>query len=184
MGASLGFEAEAAADAGEGGPTAISTEEMIAHGESKRIEFKQTGRINLHTKQRDPVIEQMVVKSIAGFMNSEGGTLLIGVTDFGDVFGIETDLKTLGKRQNPDGFALWLNGLLDNLLGPVAAAGVQFQFETFPDGTVCRVDVTPGTTPTFVQGKKAEANFYVRLNNATRLLNTAEALDYVQTRWK
>ena len=52
--------------------SAASTEEIITHGESKQVEFKQTGRINLHTKQRDPVTEQMVVKSIAGFMNAAG----------------------------------------------------------------------------------------------------------------
>ena len=175
---------EAQTSAEGGGPTEISTEEIIAQGESKWVEFKQTGRVNLHTKQPDPVIEQMVVKSIAGFMNADGGTLLIGVTDSGEIYGIETDLKTLGKKQNADGFALWLNGLLDNRLGPVAAASVKFQFDNFPDGTVCRVDVSPSTAPTFVKGKKGEATFYVRLNNATRLLNTAEALDYVRTWWK
>ena len=182
----LDLDTGGAADAqaeGSPGPTGLSTEELIVQGESKHVEFKQTGRINIHTKQRDPVIEQMVVKSIAGFMNAEGGTLLIGVTDAGEVFGIEKDLKTLGSKQNTDGFALWLNGLLDNLLGPVAAAAVKFRFDSFPEGTVCRVDVTSCTAPTFTKGKKGEANFYVRLNNATRLLNTAEALEYVRTRW-
>ncbi len=174
---------ETPASGGAAGSSAISTEEIIAHGESKHVEFKQTGRINVHTKQKDPVIEQMVVKAIAGFMNAEGGTLLIGVTDSGEVFGIERDLKTLGSKQNPDGFALWLNGLLDNRLGPLAAANAKFQFENFPDGTVCRVDVPPATDPTFTKGKKGEADFYVRLNNATRLLNTAEALEYVRNRW-
>ena len=167
-----------------GSPSAISTEEMISQGESKHVEFKQTGRINLRTKQRDPIIEQMVVKSIAGFMNADGGTLLIGVADSGHVFGIETDLKTLGKKQSTDAFALWLNGLLDNRLGPVAAAYTTFHFDHFEDGTICRVNVIPGMVPTFVKGKKGEASFYVRLNNATRLLNTAEAINYVRTRWK
>ena len=97
-------------------------------------------------------------------------------TDSGEVFGIEKDLKTLGQKQNLDGFALWLTGLLDNKLGPVAAAGVKFQFNEFPNGTICRVDVIPRTAPTFVGGKPSEANFYIRLNNATRLLNTAETL--------
>ena len=188
LGAQLNLEAGldigAQSAAADGDPRAISTDEIITQGESKHVEFKQTGRINLHTKQRDLIIEQMVVKSIAGFLNAEGGTLLIGVTDSGEVFGIEKDLKTLGSKQNTDGFALWLNGLLDNLLGPVAAAAAKFQFDNYPEGTVCRVDVAPGTAPTFAKGRKGEANFYVRLNNATRLLNTAEALSYVRTWWK
>ena len=58
--------------AGDGALSAASTEEIITHGESKQVEFRQTGRINLHTKQRDPVTEQMVVKSLAGFMNTAG----------------------------------------------------------------------------------------------------------------
>lgn len=183
--AAIGEEAEEATaedQAAQVGRT--STPALIAAGESKHTEFKQTGRVNLHTQQRDPVIEQMVVKSVAGFMNAEGGTLLIGVADDGEVFGIETDMKTLGKKQNQDGFALWLNGLLDNVVGPTAASTVHISFEEHPGGTVCRVDVAPGKGPSFVRGSKGEADLYVRLNNATRLLNTAEALEYVATRWR
>jgi ATP-dependent Lon protease len=161
-----------------------ATADLITAGESKHVEFKQSARVNLHTKQRDAVIEQMVIKSVAGFMNAEGGALLIGVTDDGQVSGVETDYKTLGRKQDQDGFALWLNGLLDNTLGPIAATAVRIGFERFPDGTVCRVDVVPGTGPTFVRGGKGNADLYVRLNNATRLLNTAEALEYVKTRWR
>lgn len=180
--------ADVAADSGAGPGDAASnqetTEQLIAQGESKRVEFKQTGRINLHTQQRDSVIEQMVVKSIAGFMNGGGGTLLIGVSDSGEISGIEADFKTLGQKQNTDGFALWLNGLIDNLLGPTAAANMMFGFEEFSTGTVCRVDVVAGNGPAFVRRTKGDAELYVRLNNATRLLNTADALEYVQNRWR
>jgi ATP-dependent Lon protease len=110
--------------------------------------------------------------------------ILIGVADDGEIFGIETDLTTLGKKQDQDGFALWLNGLLDNVLGPTAASRAHIYFEEHPAGTVCRVDVAPGNGPSFVRGSKGEADLYVRLNNATRLLNTADALEYVATRWR
>ena len=186
--ANLDAEAAGAAETESGGSPrlaalATSTEEVIAAGESKWVEFKQTGRVNLHTKQRDEVIEQQVVKAVAGFMNAEGGTLLIGVSDSGEVTGIETDLKTLGQKQNTDGFAVWLNNLLDNKLGLTAAARVKFRFDEYSTGTVCRVDVSRGPDPTFVTGSKGGSSLYVRLNNVTRLLNTAEALDYVQNRW-
>jgi ATP-dependent Lon protease len=162
----------------------VSVAEVIKCGETSRVEFKQTARVNLATKQRDPVIEQMVVKSVAGFMNARGGTLLIGVTDKSDIFGIETDLKTLGSKQNLDGFQLWLSRLLDNALGPTAVTNTSVSFESFPQGTVCRVDVRPGNSPTFLRGGKGEADLYVRLNNSTRLFNTAEALEYVRFRWR
>ena len=140
--------------------------------------------MNLATKQRDQVIELMVIKSVAGFMNGHGGTLLLGVTDAGEVFGIEKDMKTLGSKQNRDGFELWLTGLLDNMLGPTATSNVTISFEEFPEGTVCRVDVERGKKPTFVRGGKGEADLYVRLNNSTRLLNTADALEYVSSHWR
>lgn len=173
------------ADYGVEGPGRSSkpTAELIAAGESKHVEFKQTARLNLHTQQRDPVIEQMVVRAVAGFLNGEGGTLLIGVTDSGEVTGIGPDLKTLGKKQSADGFALWLNGLLDNVLGPTAATNVNLTFGDIDGTTICRVDVAPGKGPSFVRGSKGEADLYVRLNNATRSLNTADALEYVRSRW-
>jgi hypothetical protein len=55
-------------------------------------------------------------------MNAHGGTLLIRVSDSGEVFGFAKDLKTLGSKQNRDGFELWLTGLLDNMLGPTATS--------------------------------------------------------------
>ncbi len=187
--ADLDAEAAGASETESGGSPrlaalATSTEEVIAAGESKWVEFKQTGRVNLHTNHRDEVIEQQVVKAVAGFMNAEGGTLLIGVSDSGEVTGIETDLKTLGQKQNTDGFAVWLNNLLDSKLGPTAAARAKFRFDEHSTGTVCRVDVAPSSKPTFVTGSKGDGSLYVRLNNVTRLLNTAEAIDYVRNRWR
>jgi ATP-dependent Lon protease len=163
--------------------SATSIPELIAGGESSHVEFKQTARVNLVTKQSDKVIELMVVKSVAGFMNGQGGTLLLGVVDTGEVFGIEKDMKTLGSKQSRDGFELWLTGLLDNMLGLTATSNVSISCEEFAEGTVCRIDAERGKKPTFVRGGKGEADLYVRLNNSTRLLNTADALEYVTSRW-
>jgi ATP-dependent Lon protease len=157
--------------------------ELINLGEGPRVEFKQTARVNLATGQRDKM-ELMVIKTIAGFMNALGGTLLIGVADDGQVVGIEKDIKTLGSKQSRDGFALWLTGLLDSTLGPTATSNATINFEDLEDGLVCRVDVRQARRPTFVRGSKGEADLYVRLNNGTRLLNTAEAMEYSSSHWR
>jgi len=161
----------------------LPTAELIKTGEGASVEFKQTARVNLATKQRDPLMELMVIKSVAGFMNARGGTLLLGVSDAGEIVGIEKDLKTLGSKQTHDGFALWLTGLLDNLSGPAAVSNVLVSFEDFPGGTVCRIDVQPAKKPAFVRGSKGEADLYVRLNNSTRRLNTADAMEYSGDHW-
>ena len=161
----------------------LSTEELIELGESKHVEFKQTARVNARTNKRDPVIEQMVVKTVAAFMNTEGGTLLIGVADSGEVTGLHADFRTLGKKQNADGFELWLSRLLDHTLGLTAAYSVSTNFEEAQGKLLCRLDVQPAQEPAFVRNSKTEAEFYIRLGNSTRQLNTAEALNYIRARW-
>ena len=160
-----------------------SVGDLIARGEGPHVEFKQNARVNLATGQRDKVIELMVIKTIAGFMNARGGTLLIGVADDGRIVGIEKDIKTLGRKQSRDGFALWLTGLLDSMLGPTATSNVTVSFDESAGLLLCRVDVQRGAKPTFVRGSKGEADLYVRLNNGTRLLNTADALEYSSSHW-
>jgi hypothetical protein len=65
-----------------------------------------------------------------------------------------------------------------------ATSRVSISHEGFAEGRVRRVDVEPGKRPTFVHGGKADADLYVRLNNSTRLLNTADAVEYVNTHWR
>jgi ATP-dependent Lon protease len=175
---------QAAAQQEVGDTRLASLAELVALGEGPQVEFKQTARVNLITGQRDKIIELMVIKSIAGFMNAHGGTLLIGVADDGKIAGIEPDIKTLGNKQSRDGFALWLTGLLDNMLGPTATSNVTVSFDESAGPVVCRVDVQRGAKPTFVRGSKSDADLYVRLNNVTRLLNTADALEYSNSHWR
>jgi ATP-dependent Lon protease len=70
------------------------------------------------------------------------------------------------------------------MLGPTATSNVTVSFDELAEGVVCRVDVQRAQRPTFVRGGKGEADFYVRLNNGTRLLNTADALEYSSSHWQ
>jgi ATP-dependent Lon protease len=70
-------------------------------------------------------------------------------------------------------------------MGKPAVANLSIVFEKFPEGDVCRIDVAASSTgPVFVRVDKNEADLYVRLNNSTRRLNTAEALEYVRSHWR
>jgi ATP-dependent Lon protease len=164
-------------------PSQSTIPELIALGESRSVEFKQTGRFNSYTGEKDPVLEHMVVKSVAGFLNAAGGTLLIGVSDQGEITGIETDFATLGRKASLDGYELWLTNLLDNRMGPAAVANVVISFEADGGPTVCRLDLKPAPKPVFVKSPKGESELFVRLNNSTRGLNVPDALDYLKTHW-
>jgi ATP-dependent Lon protease len=154
--------------------------ELINAGESKTVEFKQTARYNAHTGTADKRLEHEVVKSVAGFLNGAGGTLLLGVHDEQRVTGLKGDYNLTGKKDR-DGFENWLVTLLDREIGrsPTAML-VEITFEEFPEGDVCRLDVRSSPKPVYL-GEDAE--FYVRMGNSTRLYNTRDALEYIRSRW-
>ena len=158
-----------------------SIEDLLSIGESSTLEYKSTARWNVHTKQKDNELEHAVVKSVAGFMNARGGTLLIGVDDAGKPLGIENDLKTI-NRADLDGFENWLTTLLETSMGGAATSNAAVDFPQADGSSICRVVVTPGGSPTYVS-VKLEDWFYVRLGNSTRRLPTREAVDYINQRW-
>ena len=68
----------------------ISLEDMIAEGESDELEFKSTLRWDLKEGTVSKKLEEVVLKTVAAFANSQGGTLLIGVDDERQIVGLET----------------------------------------------------------------------------------------------
>ena len=75
----------------DGDTATIGLIDLIEGGESTTVEFKSTLRTNLHTNKQDKEIEHEVLKTLAGFLNTDGGTLVIGVADDGTPVGIEAD---------------------------------------------------------------------------------------------
>ena len=156
---------------------------VIAGGESAVVEFKSTGRRNLHTEASDPAITWAVVKTLAAFMNTHGGTLLIGVDDSGQPVGIEADYP-LVKGNDRDGWELWLTAAVKTALGPVAATDLSVRFCAMDGRTVARVDVRPGAEPVFASRKgEPREVFFARLNNSTEELSGSALLDYRQKHW-
>jgi ATP-dependent Lon protease len=165
------------------GPAASSAAELIAAGESRNVEFKSTARLNLATGKRDTAIELAVVKTVTGFLNAHGGTLLIGVADNGTPCGLQDDYIAAGNKGR-DGYENFLTTLLDRRVGRAAVANVSIIFESLEGSDICRLDVKPSNDPVFVTNDKGDADLYVRLNNSTRPLNTADALKYVRQHWR
>jgi len=163
-------------------------QELIRRGESDRLEFKSSARWNLHTAQRDERIEMVIAKTVAGFLNSDGGTLLIGVNDDGIVVGLVNDFAVV-KAPDADRFELWLRDFLAGTLGQNAAALPIIDFTpTTVNGAathVCRVTCPASPRPVFVRPAKGagQSELWVRTGNSTRQLKVDEAVDYVMHRW-
>ena len=156
---------------------------LIESGESAVLEFKSTARLNLHSEQQDPLITWSVVKTIAAFMNTNGGTLLVGVNDRGRPVGIEMDYPFV-KGGDRDGWELSLTTAVKNALGPVAATDLAVGYSTLEERTIARIDVRPGAEPVFALRKGEERQiFFARLNNSTEELSGPALLSYQRKHW-
>jgi hypothetical protein len=154
---------------------------LIAQGESADLEFKSSFRWDLRENKVNRALEGVIVKTLAGYMNGRGGTLLIGVADDGDIMGLEPDYKTL-KKQDRDGFEQALMTAVATKLGADACRSVHIVFHVVEGKEVCRVMVTPMTRPVYVKDGD-NPKLYVRTGVLTRELNVQEAIDYTSSRW-
>ncbi|MGD0037067.1 MAG: ATP-binding protein [Bacteroidota bacterium] len=132
----------------------------------------------LSQKQRDVLHSSL--KTICAFLNTNGGTLFIGVTDKKPrvVKGIERDLKLCGK-QNEDGLELKLRDYLRTRFHSSPLGKTDIRFETFEGKEVCVIDVQPASKkePVDLEGK-----FYVRDGGRTLELSGQLLADWLKER--
>lgn len=173
---------------GETGATREATvEDLIAAGESQTIEYKSSARWNMAIGDKDPKLEHLIVKTVCGFLNAEGGSLLIGVDDNGNVLGIDNDLSTLSGKPNVDGYELFLRQLLDASLSINTAATVQIRFPSVGGSVICLVSVAASGKPVFSRPAKGSgidgSEFWVRIGNATKQLHADDMVEYQDAHW-
>ncbi len=161
--------------------------ELMREGESDRVEFKSSARWNLHTHARDDKLELVIAKTVAAFLNADGGTLLIGVNDEGEAIGLVNDFSTV-KAPDTDRYELWLRDYLATRLGQNASVLPAIDFEPVTvddsDTYVCRVKCPASPRPVYLKVlKNGGSEFWVRTGNSTRLMQVEEAVGYVMHRW-
>jgi hypothetical protein len=159
---------------------------LLTLDESAELEFKSTARWDMRENKHNPVLEKVIVKSVAGLLNApHGGTLLIGVQDDKRVCGIEMDYPTFSRpdKRNPDAYERWLMGRLLNALGQEFAPSIHITFHLVDDLTVCKVAVAAAPWPAIVTENGSEI-FYLRTGNGTDQIGIRAVLNYYQTRWR
>ena len=160
-----------------------NAEELIKRGESKTLEFKSTLRWSLRENRLDDkFVTYAVLKTIAAFLNTEGGDLLIGVADDKTVIGIEQD-----HFPNEDKFMLHLVQAVRNALGDLASTLIDPRTQIVDGKNVCVVTCQRSPEPVFLKWKgmevSPEGDFFVRSGPATVKLSPASARQYIRTRF-
>ncbi|MDZ4205769.1 MAG: putative DNA binding domain-containing protein [Patescibacteria group bacterium] len=156
---------------------------LIKEGEGFSTEFKETLRYDRRRKEVNKEIERMVMKTIVAFLNAKGGTLLIGVSDDGEVVGLEDDYKTLSKK-NRDGFENHLSMLVKTMIGLPFTKYVGVKFEKIKNIEVCLVSVGESHRPAYLHKGDRKEDFFVRVGNSTQPFSMSETEEYIKTRWK
>ena len=123
-----------------------------------------------------------MLKTIAAFLNTEGGDLLIGVADNGAIVGIEND-----RLETDDKFMRHLAQVVRNGLGDRTGTCIDPKTQVVQEKTVCVVSCQRSPEPVFLQWKGMEAepagDFFVRSGPGTVKLSPESTERYVQTRF-
>lgn len=151
---------------------------LILRGESKELEFKQTFQRCINSKQKETHIETMALKTLVGFLNTRGGTLLIGVEDSGEILGIGVEREKHHKNSN-DKFMLHLKDKIKSRIGIEALQDIDIKFVEVGTTEVLRVDCQEASDSMFLDGK----DFYVRNPPATEKLEGKELANYLKKRF-
>ncbi|MEK6844927.1 MAG: ATP-binding protein, partial [Nanoarchaeota archaeon] len=152
--------------------------ELIKNKESEEIEFKSTLRTNLHTNEFDKKMEFSALKTITAFLNSSGGTLLLGITNEGKILGIEHD-----KFPDTDKFNLYLISLIKEKLGKKHFHLIEIQNNLIENRTVVKISCKKSKNPVFLKSDNEE-EFYVRIGPSSVQLKGSELVEYIQRKFK
>ena len=141
--------------------------ERILNGENEVLELKSSLRYDIREGKVNKKLEFVIAKTISAFLNSEGGDLIIGVEDNGNVLGIEKDLQTFSKK-NTDEFELHLRQLIKKYLAGTFEKYLKITFPSVDDKIICLVKISKSSKPVFVTYEGNE-NFFVRNGNSSIL---------------
>lgn len=152
--------------------------DLILKGENEALEFKSTLRTNLHTKKIDKKMEHAVMKSITSFLNTNGGTLLVGVLNDGKISGIEAD-----SFNDTDNFYRHFTNLIKDHIGPEYLPFIKSNVIPVDDKSILKVDCSPSDKEVFLKSDKLE-EFYIRAGASSVRLEGSKLIDYVSKKFE
>jgi hypothetical protein len=165
----------------------INIDKLLKMDESIDLEFKSTFQWDVEQGLKNKELRKEVVRTIAAFNNTEGGYLIIGVSDDKTIFGLEKDyssFKNLGERDEKDVFLLTLSNVIEDKISREFAAAINVEFYNLEGKDICRIKVSFGDEPAWVKENQKEEVFYIRTQNAVKSLSPKASYNYISRKWK
>ena len=157
---------------------------LIREGESKSVEFKETFSLDVRKQTKEKDIKASSIKTIAAFLNSDGGVLLIGVNDAGVITGLDTEIEKFHKADNihksRDKFLLDFKNTLKHQIGEQFYTFINHRFVNVDSQIVLFVECQASPMAVYVDNK----DFFVRTNPSTDQLEGPKLVAYIQNHFK
>ncbi len=159
---------------------------IIGEEENEKLEFKSSLRFDHKISAVNRDLEKAAMKTIAAFLNSKGGYLVIGFDDTRQPLGIHHDYQTL-QRKDADGFENHFTQVFNSMIGPEFRHLVKLWFyEIYPEQNqmieTSIVQTAASPKPVYLKLNDSE-HFYIRTGNIVSDLKFSEVEDYVRSRW-
>lgn len=159
--------------------------EVIQKGESQTVEFKSTLRIDLKTNKPEKFIEHSVLKTLAAFLNSDGGTLLIGIEDNKNIIGLEPDFNSFSKVDKLDEFQKHFDNLISKSIGNRFHRYLKVEFPVLDGNIICAISIKEKSEEAvYIINDAGQETFYIRRQASTIDLKPSETIKYIQEHWK
>lgn len=157
---------------------------LIREGESKNVEFKETFSLDVRKQTKEKDIKASSIKTIAAFLNSDGGVLLIGVNDSGVITGLDTEIEKFHKADNihksRDKFLLDFKNTLKHQIGEQFYTFINHRFVKVDSQVILFVECKASPMEVYVDNK----DFFVRTNPSTDQLEGPKLVAYIQNHFK
>lgn len=150
--------------------------ELIKAGESETLEFKATVRWNLRENRAGKEMEIAWLKGLVGFLNTDGGVLLLGVEDDGTICGIERD-----NFANEDKCLRHIDSLISTHIGLEFSRYIHFAIVEVDGLKVVEIRARVSKNPAFLKKGDSE-EFFIRTGPASRKLKPSQIIKYLQSR--
>ena len=173
------------------GECSTKVEQELAEGEAQKIERKSSlffdrnkyqGNSQLDINDyKSKEVAHSSLKTIAGFLNAEGGILYIGVFDDHSIAGLEADFPYV-KGKDIDTWQLALQDLVKKKFKDGDAILAYCLVQIIERGCKCiaRVEVLPRREPVFLfSEKKNQYCFYARNGNETNEIGIEHFQEYL-----
>jgi len=147
----------------------------IKKGESTFREFKQTFSLDVKKKTKEDYIIFSCMKTIAGFLNTGGGVLYIGVADNADILGLEVEIGKDKLWKSEDKFHLGFTNIFKSRIGLENSNYIDSKILKVSGNIILKVTCSKSDNDVFLDGK-----YYIRVGPSTEELKGPEMAVHIK----